>query len=166
MSPQLLSLILFLLLAALYLPVIATLLRRREGQETASLLLTAYLSVALLLTIVEGLRYGGRWQAGPQAALDIQIYGALLLSVLMILTIIFFVRREIWTWLGIGVFWGLVVIAALTNIFRLGEVVWTNGAVTLTRAGLAPAISALGWVVFSIGALAVVRSAHAQSRQP
>jgi signal transduction histidine kinase len=166
MSPQLLSLILFLLLAALYLPVIATLLRRREGQETASLLMTAYLTVAALLTVVEGLRYGGRWQAGPQAALNIQIYGALVLAVLMILTVSLFVRREIWTWLGIGVFWGLVVIAVATNIFRLGDVVWTNGAVTLTREGLAPAISALGWVVFTIGAFVIVRSAHAQSRQP
>jgi signal transduction histidine kinase len=166
MSPQNLSLILFLLLAALYLPVIVTLLQRREGQETATLLLTAYLTVALLLTVLEGLRYGGRWQVAPQAALNIQIHGALLLSVLMTLTVILFLRREIWTWLGIGVFWGLIVLAIATNIFRLGDVVWTNGAVRLTREGFAPALSALGWVVFTIGAFAVVRSAHAQSRQP
>ena len=144
MSPQNLSLILFLLLAALYLPVIVTLLRRREGQETATWMLTAYLIVALLLTAIEGLRYGGRWQVATQTALDIQIYGALVLSVLMILTVILFVRREIWTWLGISVFWGLLVVAIVTNILRLGNVVWTNGAVTLTRVGLAPALSALG----------------------
>src|SRR5258706_318134 len=166
MSPQNLSLILFLILAALYVPVIVTLLRRREGQETATLMLTAYLIIALLLTAIEGLRYGGRWQVTTQTALDIQIYGALLLSVLMILTVILFVRREIWTWLGVGVFWGLLVVAAFTNIFRLGNVVWTNGAFTLTRAGLAPALSALGWVIFTVGALVVARSAYTQSRQP
>src|ERR1044071_8804124 len=109
MSPQNISLILFMLLAALYLPVIVTLLQRREGQETATLFLAAYLTVALLLTALEGLRYGGIWRVANQTALNVQIYGALLLSVLMTLTVIPFVRREIWTWLGVGVFWGLIV---------------------------------------------------------
>jgi len=166
MSPQNLSLILFILLAALYLPVVATLLRRREEQETASLLLIAYAVAALLLTAMEGLRYGGRWLVDAQTALNIQIYGALFLSVLMMLTVILFVRREIWTWLGVGVFWILIVAAIVTNIFRLGDVVWTNGARELTRAGLALTWSALGWVVFTVGAFVFVRSAYAQSRQP
>jgi len=166
MSPQNLSLILFLLLAALYVPLIVTLVRRRTGQESAAMVLTGYAVIAVLLTVIEGLRYGGRWRVHPQVASDIQLYGALLLSVLMTITVIFFVRREIWTWLGIGVFWALVIAAIIPNFFRLGEVVWTNGAVTLTRERLAPAWSALGWIVFTIGAFAIARSAHAQSRQP
>ncbi|MEP7134232.1 MAG: ATP-binding protein [Chloroflexota bacterium] len=166
MSPQNISLILFLILAALYLPVIGSLLRHREGQETATTLLTAYMVIALFLTMVEGLRYGGRWRVEDQTALDIQIFGALILAILMMLTVLLFVRREIWTWLGIGVFWGLVTTAIVTNIFRLGDVVWTNNAVTLTREGLASAWSALGWLVLTIGAFVIVRSAHAQSRQP
>ena len=166
MSPENINLILFMVLAALYLPVIVTLLQRREGQETATLMLTAYLIIALLLTVIEGLRYGRRWQVATQTALDIQIYGALVLSVLMLLTVTLFVRREFWNWLGVGVFWGLLVITIATNVFRLGNVIWTNGTVTLTRAGFAPALSAIGWVVFTIGSLVVVRSAYAQSRQP
>ena len=166
MSPQNLSLILFMLLAALYIPLIATLVGRRTGQESAALVLTGYSTVAVLLTIIEGLRYGGRWRVNAQTALDIQLYGALLLSILMTLTVIFFVRRDIRTWLGIGVFWGLVIAAIVLNLFRLGEVVWTNGAVTLTRERLAPAWSALGWLVFTVGAFMTARSAHAQSRQP
>jgi signal transduction histidine kinase len=166
MSPQDLSLILFFILAALYLPVFATLLRRREGQETAASLLMAYLVIAFVLTLLEGLRYGRRWNVEPQAAWDIQLYGALLLAVLLTLTVLIFVRREIWTWLGLGVFWVLIVAAILFNIFRLGEVIWTNGAVTLTRERLAPAWSALGWLVFTAGAFVVVRMAHARSRQP
>jgi len=93
MSPQNISLILFTLLAALYLPVIATSLRRWEGQETAATLLASYMTVALLLTLLEGLRYGNRWQVATQTALDIQIYGALVLSVLMLMTVLVFVRR-------------------------------------------------------------------------
>ena len=166
MSPQNLSLILFTLLAALYLPMIVTLLRRREGQETAVMLLSLYALAALTLTLLEGLRYGGRWLVESQTALDIQLYGSLLLSVLMIAAALLFLRREAWTWIGVGAFWGLIVAAILFNIFRLGDVVWTNGAVTLTRDRLAPAWSALGWIVFTAGAFVIVRSAHAQSRQP
>ncbi|MEP6895498.1 MAG: GAF domain-containing sensor histidine kinase, partial [Chloroflexota bacterium] len=166
MSPQNLSLILFLILAALYLPVIVMLLRHWEGQENATIVLTVYLVVALLLTTLEGLRYGGRWRVSSQDALNIQIEGMLLLSILMTLTVIFFVRREIWTWVGIGVFWGLIVIAIATNIFKLGDVVWTNGTRNLTREALAPVLSVLGWVVFALGGIVIARSAHAQSRQP
>src|SRR4030095_11234832 len=124
MSPQNLSLILFMLLAVLYVPVVVMLLRRRGGQEKAATLLGGYLAVALLLTVLEGLRFGGRWQVEKQIATDIQIYGALVLSILMILTVLFFIRREPWTWLGVGVFWVLMVIAVLFNIFKFGEVVW------------------------------------------
>jgi signal transduction histidine kinase len=166
MSPQSLSLIVFGVLAALYLPLIVTLLRRREGQENASFLLTAYLVVALALTLLEGLRLGGRWQAGAQAAWDIQLYGSLVLSILLILTVIGFVRREPWTWLGVGVFWSLIIAAVNYNVFNLDYVVWTNGNITLTRERLAPVWSALGWFIFSAGAFAIVRSTYAQSRQP
>jgi signal transduction histidine kinase len=166
MSPQTISLIVFMLLAALYLPIIVTLFRRREGQETAAMLLMGYAVVALLLTVLEGLRYGGRWQADLQLSLDVQLYGAWLLAAIMLLTVLTFVRRDLRTWLGVGVFWGLIIAAILTNIFRLGDVIFTNGSVTLTRERLAPAWSALGWLIFTGGAFVVVRSAHAQSRQP
>lgn len=166
MSPQNLSLILFMILAALYLPVIVVLFRRREGQEVAASWLTAYLVAAFLLTVLDALRLSGRLQLPAQVSLDIQIYGALILAVLLTITVIIFVRRDIWTWLGLGVFWGLMVAAILFNVFRFGNVVWTNGAVTLTRDRLAPAWSALGWIIFTIGAFVIVRSAHARSRQP
>jgi signal transduction histidine kinase len=166
MSPQAINLILLLILAALYLPVIVMLYQRRAGQETAALLLSGYALVALLLNVIEGLWWGGRLQVEAQFAYDLQIYGALTLAILMTLSVIKFVRRELWTWLGIGVFWGLVIAAILPNLFRLGEIVWTNGSFTLTREGLAPAWSVLGWAVFTIGAVGIVRSAHSRSRQP
>ena len=155
-----------MILAVLYVPVVVTLLRRRGGQEKAATLLGGYLAVALILTALEGLRFGGRWQVAKQTATDIQIYGALVLSIFMILTALFFVRRAPWAWLGVGVFWVLIVVAILFNIFKLGEVVWTNGTLTLTRERLAPAWAALGWLVFTVGAVVIVRLAYTQSRQP
>lgn len=166
MSPETINLILFSILAALYLPVIFVLLRRWEGQETAALLLTAYMVLALLLTMIEGLRYSGRLQMSAETAFDTQLYGALFLAILMMLAVLIFVRRRVWTWLGIGVFWFLVVGAVNFNVFQLGEVVWTNGAVTLTRERLGPAWASVGWFVFTVGALVIVRSSHARSRQP
>ena len=166
MSPQNLSLILLAVLAGLYLPVLVTLLRQQAGQEMASAILTGYLVAAIFLTLLEGFRYGGRWQVDAQTASDIQLYGAFLLSVLMSLAALSFTRRDLRTWLGVGVFWGLGVAAILFNVFRFSDVVWTNGAVTLTRERLAPAWSALGWLVFTVGGFAIVRSAYARSRQP
>jgi len=166
MSSQNLNLILIMLLAALYLPVIVSLVRRREGQEIAAFLLIAYLACAMLLTALEGLRLGGRLLMDAQTALDIQLYGMLLLSILMILTVTGFVRRTLWTLLGVGVFWGLLTTAFHFNIFRLAEEVWSNGTMTLTRERLAPAWSAAGWFFFTAGAFLIVRSAYAQSRQP
>jgi signal transduction histidine kinase len=166
MSPQAINSTLLLLLAAFYLPVIVMLYQRRAGQETAAMLLSGYALVALLLSAGEGLWRGGGWAMDAQLANDLQLYGALSLSVLMILTVLIFVRREPWTWLGIGVFWGLVIAAFIPNLFGLGEVLWTNGSVTLTRARFAPIWSALGSFVFTVGSIVIVRSAHNRSRQP
>jgi len=166
MSPQILSLILFTLLAVLYLPIIVTLFRRMEGHETAAMLLVTYVVIALALTLLEGFRYGGQWTITLQNALDFQLYGAWLLSAIMLLTVLSFVRRDLWTWLGVGVFWSLIIIAILTNVFKLNDVVWSNGTATLTRERLAPAWSALGWLIFTSAGFVIVRSAYAQSRQP
>ena len=166
MSPQDLSLTLLVVLAALYLPVLVTLLRQRAGQETASTILTGYLVAAGFFTLLDGLRYGGRWQVDARTASDVQLYGAFLLSMLMGLAVLSFTRRDLRTWLGVGAFWGLSVAAILFNIFRFGEVVWTNGTVTLTRERLAPAWTALGWLIFTAAGFFIVRSAYARSRQP
>ncbi|HEU0297742.1 MAG TPA: GAF domain-containing sensor histidine kinase [Anaerolineales bacterium] len=166
MSPQDLSLLLLVILAALYLPVLVTLLRQRAGQETASNLLIGYLVAALFLTLLEGFRFGARWQVDTQTATDIQLYGALLLSALMSLAVLSFTRRDLAAWLGVGAFWVLSIAAIVFNIFKLGDVVWTNGSVTLTRERLAPAWSALGWLIFTVGGFAIVRSAYTRSRQP
>ena len=166
MSSQVINLILLLLLAAFYLPVIVRLFQYHIGQETAGLLMAGYALVALLLDVAEGLRLSGYWQVDPLFAYDLQVYGALLLAVLMMMTALSFTRREVWIWLGIGIFWGLAIVAIIPNLFGLGEVIWTNGSIELGREQLAPVWSALGWLVFTTAAFVTVRITYGRSRQP
>ena len=166
MSLEVLIMILVLVLTAIYLPVAITVLRKHEGQETAAIMLSAYAAVAVFLGIGEALQRGGQWQIQEQLFNDIQLYGAILLAAILLVTTLEFTRRDIWTWVGIGIFWGLVIIVIVSNILGLNDVIWTNGTAALTRDRLAPALSALGWFVFTVAALVTVRSAYVRSRQP
>jgi len=166
MSQSVINMSLLFVLAAIYLPVIFSVFRQHEGQETAASLLSLYAVLALLLGIGEGLLRGGRWQVDPQTTNDIMIYGALVLAVLMALATVAFTRQDPSTWLAVGIFWGAIIVLIITNVLGFGEIIWTNGTATLARDRLAPAWAALGWFVFTVGALVTVRSAHARSRQP
>lgn len=166
MSQSVINIILFIVLAAIYLPVVVSVYRQHEGQETAATLLSIYALIAMFIGIGEGLLRGGQWQVEPQIVNDIMIYVAFVLALLMLLTALAFTRQELSTWLGIGIFWGFVIGLIIPNVLGLGEIIWTNGTATLTRDRLAPALAALGWFVFTVGALVSVRSAHARSRQP
>ena len=158
--------ILVFVLAAIYLPVIVSVYRQHEGQETAATLLSVYAVIAMLLGIGEGLLRGERWLVDGQAANDIMIYGAFVLAILMTLAVLAFTRQELATWLAIGMFWGAAIALIIPNVLGFGDIIWTNGTATLTRDRLAPALAALGWFIFTVGALVIVRSAHARSRQP
>jgi len=158
--------ILLFVLAAIYIPIVVSVYRQHEGQETAATFVSVYALTAMLLGIAEGLLRGGQWEVSAQLTNDIMIYGALLLAVIMLLSVLSFTRQELSTWAGIAVFWGLVIALIIPNVFGLSDIVWTNGAATLTRDQVAPAWAALGWFVFTVGALVTVRSVHARSRQP
>jgi signal transduction histidine kinase len=167
MSAQELTLILHLILAALYLPMLFTLIQRHEGHETAAMLLSGYALISALLNVAEGYWRSGRVQiASSQAASDIQTYGAFVLAFFFILTIVSFLRRSLRTWLVIGAFWIAGLVLILFNVFSFSDVLWTNGSFTLTRERLAPAWAMLGWLIFMVGSVLAVRSAYAHSRQP
>ncbi len=167
MSAQILNLILHLILAALYVPVLVNLIRRRAGHETAALLLSGYVAVGLLLDVGEGLWRGGQlYIATARVANDFQIYGALALAFLLTLTVLSFIRRDLLTWLSAGAFWILGFIVIVPNLLGLGAVIWTSGRFALTLERLAPTWAALGWLVFTLGSIINVRLAHARSRQP
>ena len=167
MSVENLTLILHLILAALYLALLITLIQRHEGHENAAMLLSGYILIGAFLVVGEGLWRGGRlFIASPQIANDFQTYGALTLAFLLNLTVGFFTRRNLRVWFAIGAFWLLGFVLILMNAFRFGELVWTNGDFSLTRERLAPAWAMLGWLVFMLGAVFSVRTAYARSRQP
>jgi len=167
MSAQNLAMLLHIILALLYLPLLITLIRRHSGQDTAALLLSCFILIASFLDVAEGLWRGGRlYIASPQIANDFLSYGALAVVFLLTLSIVSFVRRDMLTWLGIGAFWILGFILIGLNVFRFGEVVWTNGRLSLTLERLLPAWAMLGWLVFTIGAAISVRLAFARSRLP
>lgn len=167
MSVQELTLILHLILAALYLPMLFTLIQRHEGHETAAMMLSGYALISALLNVAEGFWRSGRVQiTSLQAANDIQIYGALVLAFFLTLTIISFLRRSLRLWLGIGAFWIIGFVLIVLNVLGLGDVIWTNGRFTLTLERLAPLWAMLGWLLFMVAAIVTVRSAYAHSRQP
>ena len=167
MSVQELTLILHLILAALYLPLLFTLIQRHEGHETAAMLLGGYALIGALLNVAEGLWRSGRFPvASLQVANDLQIYGALILAFFLILTILAFLRRDLRAWLGVGVIWVVGFVVIVLNVFGFGDVIWTNGSYSLPLDRLAPTWAILGWLLFMIGSILTVRSAYTRSRQP
>ena len=131
------------------------------------MILGGYVTLALLLAIGEGLWQAGQlYIASEQIANDFQVYGALALSFILLLSIRSFTRRDFTVWLGLGLFWVLGFLVILPNIFRFGEVIWKTGAFTLTLERLAPAWGALGWLVFTLAGYLSVRSVYKHSRQP
>jgi signal transduction histidine kinase len=167
MSAQSLTLILHLILAVLYLPLLVTLIRRHTGYETAAMLLSGYMLIGSLLDVAEGLWRGGQlYIASRQIANDFQVYGALALAFLLTLTVASFTRRDPRLWLGLGGFWVLGFILLALNVFRFRYVIWTNGDISFTFDRLLPSWAALGWLIFMLGSVFSVRSAYAHSRQP
>jgi len=167
MSVQEINLLLHVILAALYLPLLLTLIQRHEGNETTTMFLGGYILIGALLDIAEGLWRGGRLIiASGQIANDFQAYGALALAFLLTLTVVTFIRRDLRFWLGAGAFWVLGFILILPNTLGLSDVIWTNGRYSLTLERLAPLWATIGWLVFMLGSVINVRSAYARSRQP
>ena len=167
MSAQTLVLILYLILAVFYLPLIVTLYRRPAGQENAAIFLGVYMALASLVTVAEGLwRSGQLIIASGRVEVDFQIYAALALSFLMLLGVLSFIRRNLMLWLAIGLVWVLGFLAIFPNVFGFQEIIWQNGNFALSRERLAPDWAMLGWLVFTLAGFFSVRSAHNSSRQP
>ena len=166
MSPQTVNLILLLILAALYLPVLITLMYRQSGQEISAYLFSGYVAVALVVGAGDALWRGGRLPIVNHVANDYQVYGAAALAFILLISIIAFVRRDMLTWLAVGGLWVLGFIVIVPNLLGLDEVVWTNGNVSLTLDRLAPLWAVSGWIVFTIGAFIKVRSTYSKTKLP
>jgi len=157
---QIIDLSLYLLLAALYLPVLINALRGQDGHQPVHYLLGLYAFSGLLLGVGEAL-----WRSGLIPAISAktfqvyQTYAALLLAMLMLLVVSVFLRREGWPWLVVA---GLLLIMLLLftqDVFGLPDTLWTNGQWSLPRDDLPFYLILLGWLIFFVSGLAAVRRA-------
>ena len=164
---QIIDLSLYLLLAALYLPVLINALRGQDGHQPVHYLLGLYAFSGLLLGVGEAL-----WRSGLVPAISAktfqvyQTYAALLLAMLMLLVVSVFLRREGWPWLVVA---GLLLIMLLLftqDVFGLPDTLWTNGQWSLPRDDLPFYLILLGWLIFFVSGLAAVRRAYRRSNQP
>ena len=153
-DPSLVQLVLLILLASLYLPVMLFAVQRLEEQESAGWLVVLYALLAFIMGVFEALWRGGKIDIGESIFLNVQAYGALALSFVMLLEVYFFLHRTTWwTWIGIAVFWALGLAILIPNVLGLGE---QAGAIW----------SAVGWAVFMFGAARAIYNTYRQTRQP
>ena len=156
---QIIDLSLYLVVAALYIPVIVNALRGMEGHQAVHYLLGLYALVGLLLGVGEALWRADLIFISRATFLVYQTYAALLLSVVMLLVVSFFLRRQGWFWLAIAGVLVVILFLVAQNVFGLPKTIWTNGTWSLPRDDLPTVLIVLGWLVFNISAMAAVRSA-------
>ncbi len=163
---QMVDLSLYLLVAALYIPVIVNALRGMEGHQVVHYLLALYALIGLLLGVGEALWRAELTSISRSTFLAYQTYAALLLSVVMLLVVSFFLRRQGWFWLIVAGVLMVILFLVAQNVFGLPRTIWTNGTWSLPRDDLPTYLIILGWLVFNISALAAVRWAYRRSKQP
>ena len=163
---QIIDLSLYLLVAALYIPVIVNALRGHEGHQVVHYLLALYALVGLLLGVGEALWRAELTNISRATFLAYQTYAALLLSLVMLLVVSFFLRRQGWRWLVVAGILVVILVLVAQNVFGLPKTIWTNGTWSLPRDDLPNYLIILGWLVFNVSALAAIRSAYRHSKQP
>jgi len=163
---QIVDLSLYLLIAALYIPVIVNALRGMEGHQVVHYLLALYALIGLLLGVGEALWRAELTSINRSTFLAYQTYAALLLSVVMLLVVSFFLRRQGWFWLIVAGVLVVILFLVAQNVFGLPRTIWTNGTWSLPRDDLPTYLIILGWLVFNISAMAAVRWAYRRSKQP
>jgi len=163
---QIIDLSLYLLVAALYVPVIVNALRGMEGHQAVHYLVALYALIGLLLGVGEALWRAELTSISRATFLAYQTYAALILSVVMLLVISIFLRRQGWAWLIVAGVLIVILFLVAQNVFGLPRTVWSNGTWSLPRDDLPTYLVILGWLVFNISAMGAVRWAYRRSKQP
>jgi signal transduction histidine kinase len=163
---QIIDLSLYLLVSALYIPVIVNALRGQEGHQTVHYLLGLYAFLGLLLGVGEALWRGSLTVLSVNTFLVYQTYAALILSVLMLLVVSIFLRRQGWPWLVVAGVLVVLLFLAARNVFGLPTTIWTNGRWSLPRDDLPFFLILVGWIIFLVSAMAAVRTGYRHSKQP
>ena len=152
----------------IYLAVIGMVLRQSDGQKSATYLTGLYVFIAFIIQ-------SGQlaWQANFLPSFNaftleqIHWYSSLSLSFLLILIFYAFLKKEKnEIWLSIGVFFVAVILLLSFDVFRIPNVLWTNGVWMIPRERLGFGVVALGWISFTLGSLITFRRAYKNTRQP
>jgi signal transduction histidine kinase len=166
-DPALTSFTLLSMIAAFYLPIIVFAILRRAGQETTAALIILYALIGAGLGIFEAFWRGGSLsQLDALAFGDIEVYGALTLAFLMMITVYVFMRHSPKSWLIVGGVVVIVLMYLLNEEMFFPRVIWSSGDLILNNDRLGIAWAALAWLVFMVGAASVVANAYQESRQP
>jgi len=163
---QIIDLSLYLLVAVLYVPVIINALRGQEGHQAVHYLLGLYALIGLVMATIEAFWRSDLIALSRETFLAYQSYAALLLSVVMLLVVSVFLRRQGWPWLVAAGVLVVVLFLAAQNVFRLPNTIWINDSWSLSRDDLPTYLIILGWLVFNISAMTAVRAAYHRSKQP
>jgi signal transduction histidine kinase len=157
--------ILPILVAALYVPVIFFAIQRREdGKSVSAWLVAAYALIAMALNLIEV--FWKKDQGNSQGLLELQNYGTLTLIFLMMLTVNSFLNRGgWWGWATVWAFWVSSIAILLTNALHLPETLWMGGNVFVERPRLGLAWTTLGWLIFAISLILLISIAGREARQ-
>ena len=167
LDPALTSFTLLSIAAALYLPIVFFAILRREGQEVTAGLIVFYALIGMGLGIFEAFWRGGSLsQMDALEFGDIEVYGALVLAFLMMITAHVFMRRSPMGWLVVGGVVGIVLAILSNQEMQFPHVIWSSGDLILTNDRLGIMWTVVGWLVFMIGAAFAVTDAYQKSRQP
>jgi signal transduction histidine kinase len=168
MNTSLIQFVLLLLLGALYLPVIFFAVQRRDdGHGAATWLVAFYALLAMVINVAEAAwRNGEISHSNLVLFQELQIYIALTLIAILMITLQTFLKHEMWwSWVGLWTVWILGLALILTNALNLPDVLWTNGGLTVQRERLGPAWAILGWLIFSISLIVAIANANRDARQ-
>jgi len=163
---QIIDLSLYLLIAVLYVPVIVNALRGHQGHQTVHYLLGLYALIGMLLAMSEAFWRSDLLDLTRATFLAHQTYAAFVLSVVMLLVVSVFLRRQGWPWLATAGVLVIMLFLVGQDIFNLPETLWSNGVWSLSRDNLPIYLVILGWLIFNISGMAAVRVAYRRSKQP
>ncbi len=152
----------------LYLMLAGMVLKHSGGQKSAAYLTAFYILLALSVHSADL-----AWQAALLPRLnafmmeELHWYGALFLVLLLIFIFrIFLQKKNNNLWLGVSIFFISLPIFLALNIFRLPDVLWSNGTWMIPRERLGFGIASAAWFFVVGGAFFSFRRTYKETRQP
>jgi signal transduction histidine kinase len=164
---NLLASLLLVLECVAYIPVIALVLTRREGQEDSAYLLAIYAGLALVIQVAEVLWVLLILLIPPPSFKYVELFGVFALSTLLLLGVRTFLRLPNGRgWLIFSGAWFIVTALLYAQVFPLPAILFQTNLVAFTPKNLTDLLLLSGWAIFSFAAVLNFRQVFKQTRQP